>query len=278
VDTAGSFGTANHDAEAGINVAGARQGWDLTTMPLTSDRGHLDNDQTSAVLRTRTTGDSYMPVLVALELDVKSPDFSDSKTEASKDLVEIGDQFVVTTTLKNTGQAQASELVLTLPVDNGLSLVSFAMDGQPGDATGAQVSAADLATAIAAGTLPVGATRSIELVLHVVGPPDHGTEFVFTPNWGHRFTMCTGDAPIDETFAGPEETVPFYSEPGVPEGGQGGGDAGQGGSGPALTDDVQEMGGCQCALPGSSPPANGGLGGGGVLLALGAAMAFRRRR
>ena len=278
VDTAGSFGGANHDAQAGVNVAGARQGWDLTTMPLTSDRGHLENDQTSAVLRTRTTGDSFMPVLVALELDVKSPDFSDSKTEASMDLVEVGDQFVVTTTLKNSGEAQASELALVLPVDNGLSLVSFTMDGQVGDATGAPVTAADLATAVAAGTLQVGETRSIELVLHVVGPPDNGTEFVFAPDWGHRFTMCSGDAPIDESFAGPEDTVPFFSEPGVPEGGQGGGDAGNGGAAPALTPDPEEMGGCQCALVGSTAPASGGSSGAFALLALGAAMAFRRRR
>ncbi|MBW2524591.1 MAG: hypothetical protein JRI23_10465 [Deltaproteobacteria bacterium] len=276
IDSSGSFGAANHDAEYGRNRVGARQGWDLTTLALTSDRGHLENDQTSAVLRTTTTGDSYVPVLVALELDVKSPDFSDSLTEASEDLVEVGDQFVVTTTLKNSGEAQASDLALVLPVDAGLTLVSFSMDGQPGDASGATVTAADLAAGVDAGTLRVGETRSIELVVHVVGPPDNGTEFVFTPDWGHSFTMCSGQAPLDETFAGPQATVPFYSEPGVPEGGQGGGDAGQGGAAPAL-EDTEEMGGCQCATVGTSAPA-GGAAGALALVALGAALGLRRRR
>lgn len=275
IDAEGSFGDANHDAHAGRNVAGARQGWDTTTLPLISDRGHLQNDQTSAVLRTTTTGDSYMPVLVALELDVKSPDFSDSETEASEDLVEIGDQFVVTTTLTNSGEAQASELALALPIDNGLSVVGFSMDGQQGDANGVQVDAAGLVTGIDAGTLQVGETRNVELVLHVVGPPDNGTDFRFAPEWGHTFTMCTGDAPIDETYAGPEETVPFYSEP--PSGGEGGGDPGQGGAAPQLVEDVEEAGGCQCAMVGTQAPTRSGLGA-MALWALGAAVALRRRR
>lgn len=277
LDPSGSFGDANHDAHAGQNAAGARQGWDLTTLPLTSERGHLDNDQTSAVLRTTTTGDSFVPVVVALEIDVKAPDFGDSLTEASEEVVEVGDQLVVTTTLRNAGQARAKDLLLVLPIDAGLSLTSFTMDGQPGDAAGEEVGAADLATGVDAGTLRVAETRTVELVLEVLGPPHDEDRFVFAPRWAHRFTMCRGDEPIEEFFAGPQDTVQYHEEPVLPAGGQGGGDAGRGGARPALGDDVQQTGGCQCAALGGAGSVGSGLRR-LVLLVLGALRALGRRR
>jgi hypothetical protein len=267
VDTDGSFGTVNHDAVAGVNVSGARQGWDLTTVALSSTVGHLANDQTSAVLRTTTSGDSYVPVLVGLELDVKSPDFSDSITEASEDVVEVGDSFSVVTTLRNSGEARATDLALRLPVDDGLELVGFTTDGLVGDASGATVTASGLSQGIDAGMLEVGETRTVELHLEVVGPPADGVEFEFAPDWGHSFVMCSGEAPIDESHAGPRETVQFFA-PGPPQGGQGGGDAGQGGGLPELGDDPEHEGGCQCTTVGgrqTSPSAPWAL----TLLALG---------
>lgn len=278
VDRSGSFGDDNHDPHAGVNVAGARQGWDLTTVGLTSVRDHLANDQKSAVLRTTTTGDSYMPVLVAIELDVKSPDFSDSLTEASEDLVQVGDEFSVTTTLKNSGEAQATDMVMTLPLDNGLELLSFSMDGQPGDASGAQVTAADLTTGIDAGDLAVEELRTVELHVRVVGPPDNGSQFVFAPEWGHSFTMCTGDAPIVEAYAGPTDTVDYFGDDGGLGGGGQGGGTGQGGSaaGP-LANDPGEMGGCQCAAVGGNGPVGAGAGLLGLIMLAAAAGARRRR-
>jgi len=91
LDVSGSFGDVNHDPFAAMNVSGGRQGWDLTTIPLSDKLGHLKNDQTSAVIRTITTDDSYMPTMVALELDVESPDFTSSDTNADKPEVKLGD-------------------------------------------------------------------------------------------------------------------------------------------------------------------------------------------
>ncbi len=272
LDTSGSFGDHNHDPFNGINVPGARQGWDHTTVAISSAAGHVANDQRSAVLRTSTVGDSYYPVLVAFELDVKSPDFSDSMTQASKQSVKIGDELTVTTTLANSGEAQADDLFLALPIDGGLELLDFVMDGSTGDANGQPVSAAALVSGVDSGDLTVGELRTIELKLRVVAPPDNGSEYTFAPDWGHRFTMCSDDAPIEEMFAGPTATVLYdapQDEPDIPD------ETPTNDPDDGLERDPVKEGGCGCTLPGSDDRTpTGAL----ALLTLGAAMLMRRRR
>lgn len=69
LDESGTFGDRNHNATSGSNVVGGRQGWDLTAVPLSSAAGQLAPQQTITSLRLETTGDSYLPVFVALEVD-----------------------------------------------------------------------------------------------------------------------------------------------------------------------------------------------------------------
>jgi MYXO-CTERM domain-containing protein/uncharacterized repeat protein (TIGR01451 family) len=282
VDTTGSFGNANHDALAGVNVSGARQGWDLTTVALSSALGHMANDQTSAVLRTTTVGDSYFPILAAFELDVTAPDFGDSMTEASTSVVQLGDELTVTTTLTNDGEAEADHLVLSLPLDPGLALNAFELDGQPGDAQGTPVDAAALAAGIDAGTLAPGELREVVLHLEVVAEPANGPEYVFAPVWEHSFHMCSADAPIDELFNGPTDSVAYDAgDPGT--GGMGaGGEGGQGGSGGGLGtdpgdgyDDPVDEGACGCRVVGQQDATSWHWL---ALAGLGAAVVVRRRR
>jgi MYXO-CTERM domain-containing protein len=167
-------------------------------------------------------------------------------------------------------------MIVAMPLDNGLSLLGFTMDGQPGDANGNPVTGADLATGISAGTLHVGETRTIELTVQVVGPPDNMTHFVFAPDWGHTFKMCSTDAPIVDSFAGPTDTVQYMADdPGPGYGGQGGSNVGAGGSAPELPAEPEEMGECGCRTVGHDLPAAGGPL---ALLALLAAAGLRRRR
>lgn len=272
----GTFGDRNHDPMTGINVEGGRQGWDLTTVALSSTAGHIANDQTEAVLRTTTIGDSYFPVLAAFELDVTSPDFGDSMTSADIDVVELGDQIKVTTTLTNDGEALADTLVLSLPIESGLTLTGFMLDGVSGDANGQPVDAAALSQGIEAGSLDVGEIRTVELTLEVVGAPANGTEFVFAPKWEHSFYMCSTDAPINESYNGPKDTVQYLVPP--DDGGVGGAPPMDDNNDdlPEEIDDPVEEGSCACTAPGnhdeSSPL------GAFAVLALGAAIGLRRRR
>jgi MYXO-CTERM domain-containing protein len=276
LDTSGSFGGDNHDAASGVNVIGGRQGWDLTTVALSSSLGHLVNDQQSAVMRTTTTGDSFVPTLVALELDVKSPDFSDSSTEASVDVVQVGDTFNVSATLANSGEAQASNLLFALDLDDGLALTSYSTDGTAGDSDGATVDAARLEAGVPAGTLMVSEMRTIELTVEVVGVPENGTAFTFRPTWGHSFQTCSNQPAIDESFSGPGDTVTYEGESTSGAGGSSSSGSASGGSSGNPDDggDPRDPAGCACSTPGTQ----GDLGGAGALALLGLALAATRRR
>lgn len=269
IDTTGSFGDKNHDAFGGKNLSGGRQGWDTTTIPLSDAAGHLSNGQTSAVIRTITTGDSYMPTMVAMELDVKSPDFTDSQTKANKSQVQIGDTFEVTATLSNTGEAAASALTFKLPAEVGVELVDYATEGVAGDANGKTVTGKDLAVGVPAGKIEPGETRTITMRFEVTGAPENGTEFVFEPQWDHSFVVCAGDLPMSDTHTPPSANVSYFVQQ----------DEGTGGGGgtapvPLPLPPIQEEAGCGCSVPGQAMP-SGGLAAmaAGVL-----GLVWRRRR
>lgn len=201
LDKQGSFGNVNHNAVTGVNVSGGRQGWDVTTVPLTSAAGQLKNSQTSAVLRTITTGDSYIPTLAAFAIDVNAPDFTGaaSTLSTSAATVKVGETLTVTADLANKGLVAAQMVTLILPLEAGLSLKQFKMDGQNGDIGGNPVTAASLATGVNAGTLAAGQTRHVVIDLDVVGPPE-GTQYFVDADWKYSFQLCAG-ATLPESFS-----------------------------------------------------------------------------
>ncbi len=296
LDTSGSFGTVNHNALTATNISGARQGWDVTTVAVSSVASQLVNDQTSAVIRTTTQGDSYAPIAVALEIDVKSPDFGDSTTEADTTLTQVGDTFELTATITNTGEADASNLAFVLDLDPSLSLDSYETDATPGDINGTAVTTPGLGVGVAAGDLGINETRTITLTLSVTGAPLNAQAFLIAPEWEHRFITCDGDPAIDEVFTPPDVSIPFQGEnPTTGAGGSGGsgtttaaGGNGNGGAGNIVGaggsgsgnnlndgDNIDEEGGCGCTTVGHDPA--GTLSVSAFMLA-GLFLARRRRR
>ncbi len=283
LDTFGTFGNANHDAFLGQNVVGGRQGWDVTTLPLSSMSGLLDNNQTSAVVRTVTTGDSFVPTLVALEIDVKAPDFSASSTDASVDVVQDGDMFTLTATLSNSGEALANNLRYVMPLPQGLELLGYSTNGTTGDVSGFPVTPTMLMDGVDAGQLAVNDTITVVMDLAVTGPPANGASFVFAPMWEHDFITCDGDDAIEESFSPPTETVGYMAEmPDPGTGGMGGtggtggmgGTSSAGGSGVDDDDVIEEDGGCGCTVPGHDDDDTAPL----LALAALGLVATRRRR
>ena len=172
IDTSGSFGNMNHDAASGTNISGGRQSWDVTTVGVSSMDGQLDNNQTSAVFRTITTGDSYVPIVAAFAIDVNAPDFTNgSMFVPVPTTVHVGDDLELTLDVTNGGLVTASNVALELPLDPGLSLVSFKMQGHAGDINGNPVDTAQLASGAAAGDVAPGQSRHVVIDLHVDGPP-----------------------------------------------------------------------------------------------------------
>lgn len=269
LDTQGTFGMVNHNASTGVNAVGARQGWDVTTVPLSSADKQLENGQTSAVIRTITTGDSYAPILAAFAIDVNAPDFSGGAATSvmAPSEVALGDTFTVTASLENTGQVTAQDIMLTLPVDAGLSLVAFSTDGKSGDINGNTVDAAALSSGVALGDLNAGATRTVALDLKVDEAPML-TGYYFKAKWAYGFEVCPNEPLVPESFS-KSALVTFKSSGAGGAGGSGGsggsgtgsgsggagGDTGSGGAGghgigSGGSTDPGDEGGCSCSAPG----------------------------
>ena len=302
VDTSGSFGTSNHEttdtnatpSQNTNNVSGARQGWDVAQLELTSAAGHLVPNQESAVLRTQTDSDSYMPVLAGIAIDVNAPKFlyENSGTTIDKDSVTLGDTFTVTANILNEGSAPANDVAFTLDLPNGIALTSFSTNGSAGDINGNTVTLPTLESGVDMGDIDTNQGREVELTLEVTAAQP--SNIVIKPIWEYNYTICINDNPTNEVFNGKIDSITY-----VPEMGQGGagGAGGSGGSGGAGGLGGQGGEGATGGLGGSGGgnedafPQGGGLFscqsnsltsspswfGGGALLGL-LALASRRRR
>ncbi|WP_146158335.1 MYXO-CTERM sorting domain-containing protein [Enhygromyxa salina] len=199
LDTLGSAGDANHDAFTGVNVIGGRQGWDITKLSLSSAANQLSAGQTSAVLRAVTTGDSFMPVLAAFEIDVSSPDFEDGNAaQVSPQEIGIGDQATLSFELLNEGDVSAADLSFTAPLGQGLELVSFEIDDTPGDVNQQPVTTADLVSGVALGSIAAGSGREVTLVVEAVGQPITPDGWFLVATWSYDYVSCIGEDPLTE--------------------------------------------------------------------------------
>ncbi|HVY45299.1 MAG TPA: MYXO-CTERM sorting domain-containing protein, partial [Minicystis sp.] len=280
LDTSGSFGHQNQDAQSGANVPGGRQSWDVTTVHVGSDEGQLDNGQTSAVLRTITTGDSYVPIVAAFGIDVNAPDFTASGAgfAASPATVHVGDDLELTLDVTNQGLVAAEGVSLVLPIDPALELTSFSMQGHPGDIGGNPVTASDLTTGVDAGTVAPGESRHVVIDLHVASAPADGA-FPFRADWHYGFEVCHGGTTTPELYSQFAD-VGYDAGSMTGSGGSGGSGSqstgsqstgsqstgsqstgahmtGEGGSGGSSSDGFTQSpganGGCGCAIPGEEP-------------------------
>lgn len=204
-DTRGTFGDRNQDPIARANMAGGRQGWDITAAPVSSAAGHLVNGQTSAVLRAQTTGDSFVVSMVGFEIDVNSPAFdTEAATQVLPDVVSVGDDVTVETTIANTGSADADDVVFRLELPDEVSLIT---DTILVNEDVVDVDRTELAEGVALGAIPVGA--SVTVVVEVtVESLVAGTPIRVAPVWSYQWRTCPGAPPV---------SADAYSVPGVLE-------------------------------------------------------------
>ncbi len=199
LDPSGSFGNINQDAIGGTNVVGGRQGWDVTSVAVSSAAGHLANDQTTAVLRATTTGDSFVPTAVGFAIAVNAPDFTGrgNGAEAAPLQLEIGDSSTIIVDLHNGGLVDATDLVFRAPLPAGLELSSFTYDGNPGDIMGNAVDTARIGIGVPIGDVLVNATHQIEFEVTAVAPPP-GESWAVVPGWSYDYVSCAGEPPLTE--------------------------------------------------------------------------------
>ena len=233
LDVTGSFGDLNHDAINGVNVSGGRQGWDITRVTVSSVEGQLSNGQTSAILRTETTGDSFVPSSAAFAIGVNAPDFSGraSMAAAAPTLLADDETSTITVSLENVGLVDADGLLFTAPLPTGLELESFAVDGMAGDIGGNPVDAAMLETGVDIGDVGPGVARQVELVVRSVGAPDEPPgAYVIHPGFTYDYVSCVGQPPLTEPHAFAPITIDYEAPPmGTTGGGETGGSTSGGG-------------------------------------------------
>ncbi len=198
VDTRGTFGTRNHNAVTGVNVSGGRQSWDVTSVPISSESNLLFNAQTSAVVRATSTGDSYMPVAVAFEIDINAPDFLVfQSSEVDSNEAYVGKVVRYTVWLDNYyGEADASNVKFFMPLPENMSLVAFKVDGVP-----RTVSTAQLTSGVVIGTVPFEDWLELELDVKVDRLPAAPAQprFVTQAYWTYDYVSCAGGSAISGT-------------------------------------------------------------------------------
>ena len=185
LDTTGTFGTSNSTPTT--SVAGARQGYDITNIDVTSQ---LVNSQTTAFAQGTTTGDNYAINALALQINVTSPVFPVAVKSVNKTSTFVGDTLRYTVNLDNTaGNGAANNVSFFDTIPAGMVFVpnSVTVNGtvQPGVDPGIGFSVANIA---------VGASVSVSFDVNVVSLPASPAPASFgnSARWTYTYIACAG--------------------------------------------------------------------------------------
>ena len=189
LDTTGSFGTVNSNAATATSVVGARQGWDITNVDVSSTLG---SSQTTAVAQGSTSSDQYVINALALQINVGSPKFPTTVKTVDKANAAPGDTLTYTVSLDNrTGTADATNVIFKDVIPAGTSFIanSFKVDGvvQAGaDPT--------LAAGVNVGMI-VGGTQKIvtfQVKVNSVPASPASANYSNQATWDYDFISCAG--------------------------------------------------------------------------------------
>ncbi|MBU1170511.1 MAG: DUF11 domain-containing protein [Proteobacteria bacterium] len=185
LDTSGTFGGTN--SIPGSNTSGARQGWDITNVDVSS---RMQNGQSTAYAKGSTTGDVYVIASIGLQIAVGSPIFPTSVMTVNKTQTYLGDTLTFTVRLDNTaGTADALNVLYTNTPANGLSFV-------PGSLTmnGVSQPSANPNTEFSVGTVAAGSTVTLTFKMNVsaLPLPPAVAQFQNSSYWTYQYSSCSG--------------------------------------------------------------------------------------
>ena len=129
LETSGSFGLRNANAQSGLNTLACRQGWDITSVNVSP---FLTTSMTTAAIRFTTTGDLYVPNGIGLQIDSKGARINIVK-QADRTFVETGSSVKYSLTVKNTGTIKADSVLIDDVISGSGEIVlgSLTVNGQP---------------------------------------------------------------------------------------------------------------------------------------------------
>jgi uncharacterized repeat protein (TIGR01451 family) len=189
VDTTGSFGTVNHNAASTSYTSGGRQGWDITSVDVSSTLG---SGQTTAFAQGTTTGDQYVISSLGLQIDVGAPKFPTTVKTVNKTTTVVGDVLTYTVKLDNTaGTADTTNVIFKDPIPAGTSFVagSFTTD----DVTQASADPTS-ASGVAMGTIAAGTLKTVTFKVNVNTVPTApaSASYLNEARWTYNYISCAG--------------------------------------------------------------------------------------
>jgi uncharacterized repeat protein (TIGR01451 family) len=184
-NNSGTFGGAN--STPGTNTSGARQGWDITNVDVST---RMRNGQTMAYAKGSTSGDVYVISTIGLQIDVGSPVFPTSAMSVDKSQTFVGDTLTFTVRLDNSaGTADALNVLYTNTPADGLNFV-------PGSLTmnGVSQAAGNPLGGFSVGTVAAGSTTTLTFQMKVVALPlpPAAAQFQNSSNWSYQYSSCSG--------------------------------------------------------------------------------------
>ncbi|KAF3362071.1 hypothetical protein PHSC3_001382 [Chlamydiales bacterium STE3] len=194
IDTRGSFGTANADPFTYTLHSGDRQGFDITSVDVSSA---LSYDQEQAYVLGTTNGDDYTINGLGIQIQVDAPILSAFKTVNSvvTENVDVGDIVNFTITIHNDGTSTAYGVVVKDILQAGLSYVpgSFTVNGTsaPDPDLAKGFSIGDFASSVP--------TISLEFKARVDSYPAVGTTYYNAADIDYHFVPCLTTTPLTLT-------------------------------------------------------------------------------
>jgi MYXO-CTERM domain-containing protein len=108
---------------------------------------------------------------------------------------------------------------------SGLELDTFAIDGNPGDASGNAVATGDLTTGVDIGVVGANSTVEITMQVHAAGPPDdEDLGWVIQPQWSYSYVSCVGEDPLTEPYFAQDVVIDYVPGPATTSDSGGGSD------------------------------------------------------
>ncbi|MBS0589520.1 MAG: DUF11 domain-containing protein, partial [Proteobacteria bacterium] len=196
LDTSGTFGVAvtsnvggnnytaggNHNAAAGKDLSGGRQGWDITNV---DGSAALINGQTTAYAQGTTTGDVYTMSAIGMQINVFAPSFPIVVKTVDKATAAVGDTLTYTITLNNQGAVAANNIVFNDAIPAGTTFVAGSLKIN----NVVQANPATPVTGLAIGTINAGATTTVVFQVQVASGAV-GSTISNQAHWDYTFSAC----------------------------------------------------------------------------------------
>ncbi|TNF36416.1 MAG: hypothetical protein EP329_05275 [Deltaproteobacteria bacterium] len=224
LDVTGTFGARNDEVspvtgakDTVTPVLQARQGWDITAVPLNGayNANVLTNGQDNVRARFTTNsaaggGDDYIVSAVGMEIDVKAPAIS-VEHSANRTATFTGDHITYTVTLKNDGFATADAVYLCYTDPPNATRTGSILVGDVPVTTGTLNPSGCLAGngGVPVGAIAVGASATITLeyaVDNIAAAPGPNHTVITTPSWYSTWTdPCAGE--LAQGLSGTGQTI-----------------------------------------------------------------------